>query len=347
MDFLSAAYQILHQAGQALHFREITQRALAKGLISPSGLTPEATMGSRLYVDTKKEDSRFERAGRGRFALKRKSLPDEFAKRVEEINDLTRQTLRKRLHEIPADRFETLIGELLIAVGFEESTVHITPYSNDGGIDVRGILNVANMTAVNAAVQAKRWKGNVQANVVRELRGSLTTHEQGVIITTSNFSSGARDEANAIGKAPISLINGAELIEMLIEHSIGVSKVPHTVFALDDEWWNNINNVSPDEVDSQDFVQNPIPSVNLDSILHFPLTVRAINSPEQIGRLLSIHGQMEFQGKAYSSPSTAGKVASGWKSCNGWRYWQFQHPESKEWRPIGELRGASDSRADN
>jgi hypothetical protein len=43
----------LATAGQALHFEAITQRALAQKLISPQGLTLDATMGSCLYTDTK------------------------------------------------------------------------------------------------------------------------------------------------------------------------------------------------------------------------------------------------------------------------------------------------------
>jgi len=35
------------------------------------------------------------------------------------------------------------------------------------------------------AGQVKRWKRNVQAPMVRQVRGSLGTHEQGLIITTS------------------------------------------------------------------------------------------------------------------------------------------------------------------
>jgi hypothetical protein len=41
------------------------QRALTQGLIQPSGLTPAATMGSRLYTDTKQEGSQFVRASDG------------------------------------------------------------------------------------------------------------------------------------------------------------------------------------------------------------------------------------------------------------------------------------------
>jgi restriction system protein len=35
----------------------------------------------------------------------------------------------------------------------------------------------------------------VQAPVVQQVRGSLGAHEQGLIITTSDFSTGARSEA--------------------------------------------------------------------------------------------------------------------------------------------------------
>jgi len=56
MTFLDAAYEILKQAGQPLHYTLIAQRALAAGLLDTRGQTPEATMGSRLYVDTKRPD---------------------------------------------------------------------------------------------------------------------------------------------------------------------------------------------------------------------------------------------------------------------------------------------------
>lgn len=344
MDFLSAAQTILEQDGNPLHFSEITRRALQRGLISPLGSTPDATMGSRLYVDTKKDDSRFERVGKGRFALRKRSRQDDIARRVDEINDLTRLALRKRLLEMPANRFETLVGELLIAVGFEESSVQVTNYSNDGGIDVRGVLNAGDVTAVNAAVQVKRWKKNVQTNVIRELRGSLTTHEQGIIITTSDFSVGARTEANATGKAPISLITGKELIELLVRHSIGLNKEPYTVITLDEEWWSEANgdiSLVPEPVSPTNEITGDEIKVSQAPVrgLPFPLPVRAINAPEVMALMLDQQGRMEFNNKQYRSPSTAGKDASGWKSCNGWLYWQYQHPESKEWRLINELRG--------
>jgi hypothetical protein len=65
MSYLDAAYHILQHAGHPLRYEEITERALAQQLISPQGLTPEATMASRLYTDTLQEGSRFTRVDKG------------------------------------------------------------------------------------------------------------------------------------------------------------------------------------------------------------------------------------------------------------------------------------------
>ena len=46
--------------------------------------------------------------------------------------------LAQLAHAMPAERFETLIRELLAQMGFDENTVKVTPYSGDGLIDVTG-----------------------------------------------------------------------------------------------------------------------------------------------------------------------------------------------------------------
>jgi restriction system protein len=184
MTFLEAAYHVLQRVGHPLHYVEITERALAAGLIDTRGQTPEPTMGSRLYVDVKRPGSRFCQVDKRTFALV-ESRPTDIAQRIADLNRRTRTELRKRLQNTPADRFEALIGELLIALGFDESTVEVTSYGGDGGIDVRGVLRAGGITEFNAAAQVKRWKKrNVGAPIVRELRGSLVVHEQGIIITT-------------------------------------------------------------------------------------------------------------------------------------------------------------------
>ncbi|MCB9150898.1 MAG: restriction endonuclease [Caldilineaceae bacterium] len=239
MTYLEAAYQILLAAKEPLHYADVAQRALDRGLIMPTGRTPTATMGSRLYTDTLKEETRFGRVGRGVFELAQPQASG-IDGQVRVLNGATRQRLRDLLGAIPPERFEALITELLIQMGFDESTVQVTSYGSDGGIDVTGIYRATGLTEVNAAVQVKRWKRNIQAPVVTQLRGSLQVHQQGIIITTSGFSKGAQAEATALNKTRIGLINGAELLELLIKHRVGVTEKTLRVIGLDDEWWGEL-----------------------------------------------------------------------------------------------------------
>ncbi|MFN8464578.1 MAG: restriction endonuclease [Caldilineaceae bacterium] len=239
MTYLDAAFKVLSEAHQPLHYSEITSRAMAQHLLQPTGVTPDATMGARLYTDTQQEDSRFVRIGKGWFDLA-KQRPGGIEEQVQQINQRTREQLHELLLAMPAKRFESLIMELLLKMGFDETTLQVTPFSNDGGIDVIGVYRAAGLTEVNAAVQAKRWKGNVGAPTVTQLRGSLQVHQQGIIITTSGFSSGARKEAVALGKTRIALIDGRELVELLIKHRVGALEKRLLVDAIDEEWWGEI-----------------------------------------------------------------------------------------------------------
>lgn len=239
MTYLDAAHAILQAAGEPMHYEEITQQALDQHLIAPQGLTPAATMGSRLYTDTKQDGSRFVRAGRGQFGLTQWQ-PKGIEARAEEINQTTRARLAKLLQDMPPERFESLIGELLLSMGFDENSVTVTKRSLDGGIDVLGTYRAAGLTDVNAAVQVKRWKGNVRAPTVRQLRGSLQVHQHGMLITSGGFSAGARKEADAPGKTHIGLIDGEELLDLLVKHRVGIVERTLAVIGLDDEFWGEL-----------------------------------------------------------------------------------------------------------
>jgi restriction system protein len=236
VKYLDAAYEVLKASGQPLHSQEITARALRQGLIAPQGLTPEATMASRLYTDTKKAGSRFARAGRGLFRLA-EQVEVGIDVEVDRLNLRTRKRLWEALGAMPPAGFEALIGQLLVEMGFDEDTVQVTQLSGDGGIDVRGTYRAAGLTEVNAAVQVKRWKHNVQAPTVTQLRGSLEVHQQGIIITTGGFTAGARAEATAPGKVRIGLIDGQELLELLIRHRVGVEERQLPILVLDEGLW--------------------------------------------------------------------------------------------------------------
>ena len=59
-SFTNAAYGILKEEGVPLSAREITKRALNRGLIVTKGKTPYQTMQSSLYLENKRRLARGE-----------------------------------------------------------------------------------------------------------------------------------------------------------------------------------------------------------------------------------------------------------------------------------------------
>ena len=235
MSFLDAAEQVLLESRTPMRHTEIIDRALAAGLIQTVGRTPAATLSARVGDDIRRREAlgdrqRFVRPSRGMIALA-PTRPSGVAAMIEQQNrEVRTQLLRQAQEGDPAD-FERLIATLLVKMGFDD--VEVTRISGDGGVDVRGILVVGDVVRVRMAVQAKRWQGNVGAPIVQQVRGSLGAHEQGLIITTSDFGSGAREEAARADASPVALMNGEQLAILLAENEVGVLRNEHVLLMLE------------------------------------------------------------------------------------------------------------------
>jgi len=236
LSFTDAAEQVLLRFGKKkpMHYRNITEKVLALHLLHSSGQTPEATLYAQILTEISRktrrgEAPRFVKHGRGYVGLS-KWMETGLAFQIEQHNNSVRKKLRAQLLTISPKDFEALIGQLLTTLGFEDVTV--TQLSGDDGIDVRGTLVVGDVIQTRMAVQAKRWKRNVQSPVVQQVRGSLGTHEQGLIITTSDFSPGAKAEAERANAVPVALMNGDQLAALLIENNIGVHRTSHDLIEL-------------------------------------------------------------------------------------------------------------------
>jgi restriction system protein len=236
LSFTDAAEYVLHHFSgqQPMHYQAITDKALEMELISTEGLTPAATMYAQIITEIERkkkrgEQPRFEMHGKGMVGLAAWESQG-LAGLIENHNREIRGQLLHRLQEMPAKQFEKLIALLLTALGFED--VIVTPYSGDKGIDVRATLVVGESIRTRMAVQVKRWKRNVQSPVVQQVRGSLSTHDQGLIITTSDFSKGAYEEARMPDKIPVALMSGEQLVDLLIENNIGVKRESHDLMEL-------------------------------------------------------------------------------------------------------------------
>ena len=167
-----------HSKGAPMHYRQLTEIGVDEGLIIPGGPTPEASLNSAVTQDIKKrarsEAQRFRSHGRGFFSLQRASDPLRGA--VELKNREVRGRLREVLGDTHPRAFEELIGELLVAIGFED--VEVTRYVGDKGIDLRPRLVVGGVTNVRTAIQVKRYASGSIAPVVQSFEaGSVRTSE--------------------------------------------------------------------------------------------------------------------------------------------------------------------------
>jgi restriction system protein len=127
-------------------------------------------------------------------------------------------TVLNKILELDDKEFEILITHLLTALGFEGSEHR--GRVGDGGVDATGELNVSNLAKVKVFVQAKRYKlgTKINPNTVKALRQSIPFGGQGAFIATCDFQSAAKDVALEQGFPRIGLINGSQLVDILVEH---------------------------------------------------------------------------------------------------------------------------------
>ncbi len=147
-----------------------------------------------------------------------------------------REALRARLGEMHSYAFERLVRELLEAMGYED--VAVTKQSGDKGVDVVAKVQFG-ITTIKEVVQVKRHQGSIGRPVLDQLRGALPYHGaiRGTLVTLGKFSKGCKQSALFPGAAPIGLIDGDRLLELLLEHGIGVKKRPATLYELDESYF--------------------------------------------------------------------------------------------------------------
>ncbi len=361
LSYLAAAEKVLAEVGQQqpMHYKDITRIAIERGWLLIRGLTPEVTLTAQIGTDNRRREARGEQPrflvlGAGLYALsdrtrtgkERQTISDA----IEDANKATKEKLRDLLYKMPPRAFELLVGDLLSEAGYED--VEVTARSGDEGIDVRARLTAGGIADVNAAIQVKRYnKKNVQAPTIRELRGSLDPDEIGVVITTSDFSSGAKEEAQKASRTPIKLIGGSDLVELLVQHSVGVNRRQLEVLELSAK----VLDLVSDKVESApDRVEDVTPSTSVMAIaspsLNGASSARrpSVKLPDGLllrGQLkgqtfdaVVVDGKIRYADQDYVSPSGAAMAATGWDAANGWLFWHYQDSTTGAWVSIAQLR---------
>jgi len=137
-----------------------------------------------------------------------------------ELRETLITDLRTKLASVDPFRFERVVLDLLVAMGYGGSfseAAAVTRKIGDEGID--GVINEDRLGLDVIYVQAKRWKNNVGRPDIQSFVGALA----GIFIATSAFVDNAREYAAGLHQKVI-LIDGRRLAELMIEHSIGVAE---------------------------------------------------------------------------------------------------------------------------
>jgi len=155
---------------------------------------------------------------------------------IKRYNDSQTERLRECLGKMPPYRFEMLVKDLLEAMDYED--VEVTKQSGDKGIDVVANFQFG-ITRIREVVQVKRWQDSITRPTIDQLRGALPYHQalRGAIITLGHFSKGCTEAALYPGAAPITLIDGDMLVDLLLKHEVGVGKQNQALLTVDDSYF--------------------------------------------------------------------------------------------------------------
>jgi restriction system protein len=143
-----------------------------------------------------------------------------------ELRDTLVTDLRAKLASVDPFRFEQIVLDLLVKMGYggsKKEAAEVTRKVGDEGID--GVINEDRLGLDVIYIQAKRWKHDVGRPEIQNFVGALAGKKanKGIFISTSEFHGNATEYAAGLHNKII-LIGGRRLAELMIEHGIGVAE---------------------------------------------------------------------------------------------------------------------------
>lgn len=225
-----------------LHERGLPESAV-EGFINSSQTLPQR-LGPRWQPKTLtlRGEPRARRRKEGRAI---EQAPSSLVDLVKSHEQEARKELRDRLMAMEPKQFEIFAGQLLQALGFTD--VQITGRSGDGGVDGHGSLKLG-VVRVKGAFQFKRWQHNVPRPEIDKFRGAIQGYyDQGIFITTSDFTEEAKQVSTRPGGVPIMMISGEGIVDVMLEKGLGVRKEPLSVLWLDEEFFAQFGRTESDE----------------------------------------------------------------------------------------------------
>lgn len=147
-----------------------------------------------------------------------------------------KEDMLEKLRSIDPYLFEKIVNDLFEKMGYGGATT--TVKSGDGGID--GIINKDELGLDKIYIQAKRYKAEskVHEPEIRNFIGAMSGDTQkGIFVTTSEFSEKAYVKARE-AHHKIILIDGFELVALMLKHSVGFqTRNTYEVKEIDEDYF--------------------------------------------------------------------------------------------------------------
>lgn len=168
--------------------------------------------------------------------LEEQTPEDNLMNAYTQIKTAVGSELLEQVLKIDPYKFETLILELLVKMGY--GTAIATPKSNDHGID--GIINKDPLGLDKIYIQAKRYgvDNKISRKELQSFIGAYANSAmRGLFITTSDYTKEAKEYAQ---KHDLVLIDGSKLIGLMFDYDLGV-QTSETIKLkqLDEDYFNS------------------------------------------------------------------------------------------------------------
>ncbi|MFC4299580.1 restriction endonuclease [Castellaniella ginsengisoli] len=165
------------------------------------------------------------------------SPDDRLMQAVAELREATASDLHESLLQVSPARFEVIVLDVLHQLGYGTSRTDLQRVggTGDGGID--GVISLDKLGLEKVYVQAKRWQSTVGRPELQAFYGALAGQKakRGIFMTTSGFTAQAVDFARSV--EGIVLIDGARLVNLMMDHEVGVSSKALKIPKIDSDYF--------------------------------------------------------------------------------------------------------------
>ena len=166
------------------------------------------------------------------------SPDDQLEQALQALRQATASELLEMLLNVSPSRFEVIVLDVLHGLGYGISRQDLQRVGGSGDAGIDGIISLDKLGLEKVYVQAKRWQGAVGRPELQAFYGALAGQKakRGIFITTSSFTVQALEFAKTV--EGLALIDGARLVELMMDTEVGVTSRVLKVPSLDSDYFD-------------------------------------------------------------------------------------------------------------